>query len=610
MASALAGSMSSLTAMQILPQSARSEAAPCRPRQTSVRAVPRANCRKMTLRKFVNGSCIATRLMPRMPSWSRRCDRNIGSKATFFITLDSLGVTWLMMETNTGLRLWVIAVTRIDMLKSSSATWPWLSPNGPSGSSSSLSIRPSMTISASAGTCRSTLDRLGDADGRAGQSAGHRHLVEIDRQLLRAGEQHHRRAADDDGAGHRLFSFLIFAPVQIAAGAARARRHAHAEPVLRFQRGAIGAHVLHAGFGIARDAQRRGEIGRGIEAGRRDRNRQAGEAFARLAARSSPLITTSWQAARGDDDRRDRMRDRVRPGLADVLDRLAHADRVDFRRGGERADRDRNVVAPPGAVDDVGEQKGAALLLGEPALELPAHQRVQLAVFVDGVIDAGDQAARFEPAQMFLEIERRTAGHRLAGLSVTCPLCRASAASRLRCARLHTISGRCNPSPAGYFPFGTLLPSSFADNQLAIKSLSISLRYCTIRSRASRMTAFLQCEGGSRNAFAVRASRACRINATDTFKVLAKSTCSVRLNRPSVACLKFMYALKLTMAARCIYLMRARSPLRANAEWRWVSSATRFADVPVDHRNMFRLAPFGLAGFAANQFGWRIVEKS
>ena len=109
------------------------------------------------------------------------------------------------------------------------------------------------------------------------------------------------------------------------------------------------------------------------------------------------------------------MRDRLRPGLADLLDRLAHADRVDFRRSGERADRDRNVIAPPGAVDDVGEEKGAALLLGEPALKLPAHQRVQLAVLVDGVIDAGDEAARFEPAQMFLEIERRTAGHRRTG---------------------------------------------------------------------------------------------------------------------------------------------------------------------------------------------------
>ncbi len=37
------------------------------------------------------------------------------------MTLDSLGVTWLMIETNTGFVLWVIAVTCIDMLKSSSA---------------------------------------------------------------------------------------------------------------------------------------------------------------------------------------------------------------------------------------------------------------------------------------------------------------------------------------------------------------------------------------------------------------------------------------------------------------------------------------------------------
>ena len=76
------------------------------------------------------------------------------------ITLDSLGVTWLMIDTKTGARLWVIAVTCIDMLKSSSATWPWLSPNGPSGSRSSGSIRPSITISASAGTSQSMVTHL------------------------------------------------------------------------------------------------------------------------------------------------------------------------------------------------------------------------------------------------------------------------------------------------------------------------------------------------------------------------------------------------------------------------------------------------------------------
>ena len=80
--------------------------------------------------------------------------------ATFLSTLDSLGVTWLMVDAKTGVCLWVIAVTRMDMLKSSSATWPWLSPNGPSGSSRSGSIIPSITISASAGTLRSTVTAL------------------------------------------------------------------------------------------------------------------------------------------------------------------------------------------------------------------------------------------------------------------------------------------------------------------------------------------------------------------------------------------------------------------------------------------------------------------
>ena len=38
------------------------------------------------------------------------------------MTLDSLGVTWLMIEQNTGFFLRVMAVTRIGMLKASSAT--------------------------------------------------------------------------------------------------------------------------------------------------------------------------------------------------------------------------------------------------------------------------------------------------------------------------------------------------------------------------------------------------------------------------------------------------------------------------------------------------------
>ena len=114
--------MSSLTAMQIFPQSASSVAAPCNPRQTSVRGVPRSYWTKITLRRLESGSCITTRRTPLIERCSRRWVKKKGSIATFLSTLDSLGVTWLMIDTNTGDCLCVIAVTRMDMLKSSSAT--------------------------------------------------------------------------------------------------------------------------------------------------------------------------------------------------------------------------------------------------------------------------------------------------------------------------------------------------------------------------------------------------------------------------------------------------------------------------------------------------------
>ena len=73
------------------------------------------------------------------------------------MALDSLGVTWLKYDATIASRRCVIAVTRIGMLNCSSAMWPCDSPNGPSGSRYSVSISPSMTISASAGTRRSTV---------------------------------------------------------------------------------------------------------------------------------------------------------------------------------------------------------------------------------------------------------------------------------------------------------------------------------------------------------------------------------------------------------------------------------------------------------------------
>ena len=97
------------------------------------------------------------------------------------------------------------------------------------------------------------------------------------------------------------------------------------------------------------------------------------------------------------------------PGLADVLDRPPHADGINPRRRRQRADRHRHVVAAAFAVRDVGEQKCAALVFAQAALELPAHQRMQLGVFVDRPVDAREQALGLEPRQMLLEIERRPA---------------------------------------------------------------------------------------------------------------------------------------------------------------------------------------------------------
>jgi len=119
-------------------------------------------------------------------------------------------------------------------------------------------------------------------DREAGERTGDAELIEIDGELLRPREHDHGRAADHDRDRHRLPSLAILEPMQIAAGAARLpRHHAHHQSVGRFQRRPIGAHVLDPAVGVAGDAERGREVGRGIEAGRRDRHRQP--APARLA---------------------------------------------------------------------------------------------------------------------------------------------------------------------------------------------------------------------------------------------------------------------------------------------------------------------------------------
>ena len=84
---------------------------------------------------------------------------------------------------------------------------------------------------------------------------------------------------------------------------------------------------------------------------------------------------------------------------ADFLDRAAHADRIDSRRSGQRADDNRHVVTPAVGIDDIGEQKSAALVFGNAAQKLAAHQRMQFGILVDGPVDANQQAAASSSAR-------------------------------------------------------------------------------------------------------------------------------------------------------------------------------------------------------------------
>jgi hypothetical protein len=100
------------------------------------------------------------------------------------------------------------------------------------------------------------------------ESPRHGHLVNINGKLHSPREHRHRSTAENDGTRHRLGTFFVLAPMQISAGTADTRGHTHPEPIRRLERGTIGAHVLNARVGIARDAERGGEIGRGVESRR------------------------------------------------------------------------------------------------------------------------------------------------------------------------------------------------------------------------------------------------------------------------------------------------------------------------------------------------------
>ena len=257
--------------------------------------------------------------------------------------------------------------------------------------------------------------RLAGADGIARKPARHRHLVVVDAQLLRAGEHDHRRGPDDDGAGHGLAQLLVFQPVLIAARARQAAGHAHAQPVEGLEARAVGAHVAHARLRVLGHAEGGGEIGGGVKAGRRDRHGQGGEPAAglrQILAHHHHFLTGGIF----DVDGRDGLVHAPRPDIANLLDGDAHPGGVDLGIGCQRPDHYRHVELAPVHALYIGEHEGAALGFVQPALELPAHQRMQLGVLADGPVDLHQQAALFQTAELFVEIGGGVldaVGHRL-----------------------------------------------------------------------------------------------------------------------------------------------------------------------------------------------------
>ena len=155
------------------------------------------------------------------------------------MTLNSLGVTWLMIWVNTGFVLWVIAVTcdrHVEGFERDIAVALAERRLGlehvriDHALDHDLGIRRHVEIDGAAAR---------HADRRAGSAAGDRHLVHVDRKLLRAGEHHDRRAADHDRDRHLLAALAVLQPMQKAAGAGRlARHHPHHRAVGGLQRDA------------------------------------------------------------------------------------------------------------------------------------------------------------------------------------------------------------------------------------------------------------------------------------------------------------------------------------------------------------------------------------
>src|SRR5919109_1227562 len=182
----------------------------------------------------------------------------------------------------------------------------------------------------------------------------------------------------------------------------------HADSRARFDHAAVVADIAHTSLGVVSDEMTRARVRRGVEAGRRDRNRKSFESVPWLVEIGAQLYNLlDWRAI--DEDRLDRLIARLGPALADFIRVALQTDAIDLSRAGQASDDHRNIVAPPGNIGDMREQKGLTLRFGQAA-KLQAHKRMELRVFVYFPIDSYQQVRAFKSINKLANV--LVVGHR------------------------------------------------------------------------------------------------------------------------------------------------------------------------------------------------------
>ena len=142
--------------------------------------------------------------------------------------------------------------------------------------------KPSTTISASAGTSRSTVFAFTTLIGAPTSAPATWSSSSVSGSFCAEAKAMQGGAPSTTAAGSFLTPLVAdLFPVRVDAGAQLERR-IHAQAPRRLHLAAVDAHVLHAAVGILGDVLRQRRVGRDVPARRRDRQRKAVQAVARL----------------------------------------------------------------------------------------------------------------------------------------------------------------------------------------------------------------------------------------------------------------------------------------------------------------------------------------